>query len=55
MRHRSFVSNMYRAARMANDISVLASGDPHRIMRRAKNKIIGRAMARAGIWRMLYR
>ena len=54
MRHRSFVSNMYRAARLANDVSVLASGDPNRIARRAKNKIIGRAMARAGLWRMLF-
>lgn len=54
MRHRSFVSNMYRAARLANDVSVLASGDPNRIARRAKNKIIGRAMGRAGLWRMLF-
>jgi len=54
MRHRSLVSNMYRAARIANDVSVLASGDPHRIARRAKNKILGRALARAGLWRMLF-
>ena len=55
MRRRSFVSNMYRAARIANDVSTLASGNPHRIARRAKNKIIGRAFARAGIWRSLWR
>jgi hypothetical protein len=46
---------MYAAARMANDISTLASGDPRRIARRAKNKIIGRALGRAGLWRLLWR
>jgi hypothetical protein len=46
---------MYAAARMANDISTLASGDPRRIARRAKNKIVGRALGRAGLWRQLFR
>lgn len=55
MRRRSLVSNLYRAARIANDVSTLASGNPHRIARRAKNKIVGRAMARAGLWRALWR
>ncbi|MBV8300869.1 MAG: hypothetical protein JOY68_02980 [Candidatus Dormibacteraeota bacterium] len=55
MRRRSFVSSLYRTARLANDISTLASGNPHRIARRAKNKIVGRALARAGIWRALWR
>jgi hypothetical protein len=54
MRRRSFVSEMYRAARLANDVSVLASGDPSRIARRAKNKILGRALGRAGLWRLLW-
>ena len=54
MRSRGLVSNMYRAARLANDISVVASGDPRRIARRAKNKIIGRALARGGLWRLLW-
>src|SRR5487761_630775 len=55
VRRRSLVSNLYRAARMANDVTTLASGNPHRIARRAKNKIVGRAAARAGIWRVLWR
>ncbi len=55
MRRRGLVSNLYHAARMANDVSTLASGNPHRIARRAKNKIIGRAAARAGVWRALWR
>jgi len=46
---------MYAAARLANDVSTLASGDPRRIARRAKNRIIGRALGRAGLWRLLWR
>jgi hypothetical protein len=46
---------MYAAARLANDVSTLASGDPRRIARRAKNKILGRALGRAGLWRLLFR
>jgi hypothetical protein len=46
---------MYAAARLANDVSTLASGNPNRIVRRAKNKIVGRALGRAGLWRWLWR
>jgi len=55
VRRRSFVSDMYRAARIANDVSTLASGNPHRIARRARNRIVGRALGRAGLWRLLWR
>jgi len=55
VRRRGLVSQMYAAARLLNDISTLASGDPRRIARRAKNKIIGRALGRAGLWRLLWR
>jgi muconolactone delta-isomerase len=51
----SIVSTLYRAARMANDISTVASGNPRRIARRAKNKALGRALGRAGVWRRLWR
>lgn len=54
MRRRSLVSEMYRAARIANDVSTLASGNPHRIARRARNRIVGRALGRAGLWRLLW-
>ncbi|MGH7687187.1 MAG: hypothetical protein ACREN2_10280 [Candidatus Dormibacteria bacterium] len=54
MRRRSFVSDMYRAARLANDVSTVASGNPHRIARRARNRIVGRALGRAGLWRLLW-
>jgi hypothetical protein len=55
MRRRGLVSELYRAARLANDVSVLASGNPRRISRRAKNVILGRALGRAGVWRALWR
>lgn len=54
-RRRSLVSELYRTARLANDLSTLASGNPRRITRRAKNRIVGRALGRAGIWRALWR
>jgi hypothetical protein len=54
MRRRGLVSNLYRTARLANDVSALASGKPHRIARRARNRVVGRALARGGFWRMLW-
>jgi hypothetical protein len=45
---------MYRAARLTNDASVLASGNPARIARRARNRIVGRALGRRGFGRFLW-
>jgi hypothetical protein len=39
------VSFLYRATRTANDLSTLASGNPTRIARRLKNKLLGRKVA----------
>lgn len=55
MARRSFTSNLYRAARISNTLGALASGNPKRIQRRAKNLLIGRAFARIGVWRRLWR
>jgi len=43
------VSFLYRLARLANDVQKLSTGDPKRIARRAKNKVIGRKLIRK-IW-----
>lgn len=51
----SLTRNLYRAARLSNDVGTLASGNPRRIARRAKNKALGRALGRAGVWRKLWR
>jgi hypothetical protein len=50
-RHRSLTSQLYRAARMSNNISAVASGHPKRVVNRAKNVAVGRALGRAGVWR----
>jgi len=43
------VSDLYRLARVANDLNKLASGDPKKIIRRIKNKWIGKRLVRK-IW-----
>ena len=44
------VSFLYNFARNANDIEKLSSGDPKKIARRIKNKVIGRKIIR-NIWK----
>ena len=43
------VSFLYDLARKANDVKTIKSGDPKKIARRIKNKIIGRKLIRK-IW-----
>ena len=40
-----FVSFLYRLARTVNDIETVASGNPKRMARRLKNKLLGRKIA----------
>ena len=54
-RRRSFTSQLYRAARISNNISAIASGNPRRVARRAKNVALGRALGRGGFWRWLWK
>src|ERR1700743_781443 len=54
-RRRSLSSQLYRAARIANDVEAVESGNPKRVVRRAKNVTLGRALGRAGVWRRLWR
>jgi len=46
---------LFRAARISRDLEALSSGKPQRIERREKNKIGGRALAKVGSWRWLWR
>jgi hypothetical protein len=46
---------LYRAARWSRDAEVVASGDPKKVARRAKNKALGRLLGRLGVWRRLWR
>lgn len=54
-RRRSLTSILFKSARTVDDIETLASGNPKRIERRAKNKLLGRVLGRAGMWRRLWR
>jgi hypothetical protein len=47
-RKRSLSSLLFRTARTVDDVEALASGNPKRIERRAKNRIIGRGTGTGG-------
>ncbi len=54
-RKRSLTSQLYRAARLSNNLGAIASGNPRRMRRRVKNVMLGRALGRSGVWRKLWR
>jgi hypothetical protein len=54
-RRRSLASALFRSARRVDDLEALASGNPKRIERRVKNRLIGRALGRLGFWRWLWK
>jgi hypothetical protein len=54
-RRRSISPQLFRAARITDEIEAAASGNPRRIERRAKNIALGRMLGRAGVWRRLWR
>ncbi len=54
MARRSLSSSLYRAARLTRSAEALESGNPKRIGRRARNVVVGRALARSGFWSLLW-
>ncbi len=51
---RSLTSQLFRAARLSATARAVASGDPRKVARRAKNVAVGRALGRASVWRKLW-
>lgn len=49
---------LYRAARLSSDVRAVErtaeTGDPSYVERRVKNKLVGRALGRSGVWRKLW-
>ena len=43
-------SGLYKAARTVNDLETLATGNPKKILRRGKNKLLGRLLGKLRIW-----
>jgi hypothetical protein len=54
-RKRSLSAQLFRAARVVDDAEAVASGNPARMERRAKNVALGRALGRAGVWKRVWR
>jgi hypothetical protein len=48
-RHRSYTSELYRAARLSNNINTVAFGNSRRLVRRARNVAVGRGRGRARV------
>jgi hypothetical protein len=47
--------NLYKLARTVQTVKVIASGDPKRIARRGRNIVKGRALAKVGFWKWLWK
>lgn len=54
-RRRRLSGDLFRAARIADDVEAVGSGNPRRVGRRAKNIALGRLLGRMGVWRRLWR
>lgn len=52
---RRLSSILFRTARQVDTAEAIASGNPERMVRRGRNILLGRLLARAGFWRKLWR
>jgi hypothetical protein len=52
-------SFLYRAARVSRDVEAIErtaeTGNPSDVTRGAKNKVLGRALGKLGVWRRIWR
>lgn len=46
---------LYALARLMGDWSAVSSGKPKKVLRRGKNRLVGRAIGKAGGWRRLWK
>jgi hypothetical protein len=44
-----------RGQRLSRDADAIASGDPKRVVRRLRNRVVGRLLGRIGFWRRLWK
>jgi hypothetical protein len=51
---KSFASSLFKMARTVDNVETVASGNPEKIARRAKNVALGRTLAKKGFWKMLF-
>jgi hypothetical protein len=49
------VNTLFKLARLSADVKSVTSGEPKKVVRRVKNKAIGRLAGRGGVWRWLWR
>lgn len=45
------IAALYKVARFGNDFNALKSGDPKKIGRRIKNKVLGRIIGKIGVFK----
>jgi hypothetical protein len=51
---RSLSSQLFGAARIADDVEAIGSGNPKRVERRERNVALGRTLGTLGVWRALF-
>ena len=50
MAKKKLTNGLYKAARRSNDIETLLTGNPKKVLRRSKNKLLGKLLSKLKIW-----